>query len=237
VQIEEISERLCGLALQGPTSRDLLKVMGVGGIESLLHFGIMETTLDSHWIRIDRAGFTGDLGYELWVAPDAQCRLYDDILAAGADLGLRLFGGRALDSLRLEKSYGSWSREYRPLYSPAEAGLERFVDLRKSSFVGREAVLRERAAGPKLRLVTFTIEADDADVVGDEAVWHDGEVVGWVTSGGYAHWADRSVALAYLPAALAQAEGDFAIEILGERRPARLQPEPLFDPKRERMLG
>jgi len=81
------------------------------------------------------------------------------------------------------------------------------------------------------------VEAEDADVVGDEAVWLDGAVVGWVTSGGYAHHAERSVALAYLPAALEQAGGNFEIEILGDRRPAKLQLEPLFDPKRARMLG
>jgi dimethylglycine dehydrogenase len=97
-------------------------------------------------------------------------------------------------------------------------------------------VLKEKEAGPKLRLVTFVVDADGADVVGDEAVWHDGKVIGWVTSGGYAHWVDRSVALAYVPAELAQADG-FEIEILGDRRPAKVQPEPLFDPKRARMLG
>ncbi|MPZ10525.1 MAG: FAD-dependent oxidoreductase [Kiloniellaceae bacterium] len=239
VVLRSLSRDLLGFAIAGPQARALLARLTAADVSNaafpFMHFRRLDLGMVPVWVG--RISFTGDLGYEIWVAPDAQRRLYDDILAAGADLGLRLFGGRALDSLRLEKGYGSWSREYRPLYGPAEAGLERFVDLRKSSFIGREAVLREKAAGPKLRLVTFTIEADGADVVGDEAVWHGGEVVGWVTSGGYAHWADRSVALAYLPAALAQAESDFAIEILGDRRPAKLQPEPLFDPKRERMLG
>src|SRR5690606_10096195 len=106
---------------------------------------------------------------------------------------------------RLEKSYGTWSREYRPIYTPLEAGLDRFVDMKKNAFIGRDAVLREKDSGPKLRLVTFVVDADEADVVGDEAIWHDGKVVGWVTSGGYAHWVDRSVALGYVPAGLATA--------------------------------
>ena len=98
-------------------------------------------------------------------------------------------------------------------------------------------MLRDRDAGPKLKLATFTVAAAEADVVGDEALWHDGKVAGWVTSGGYAHWSEQSVALAYLPAELAQADDGFEIEILGDRRPAQLQPAPLFDPQRERMLG
>jgi len=171
------------------------------------------------------------------VSPDYQLNLYDQIMAAGADLGLRPFGLRALDSLRLEKGFGTWAREFRPIYSPTEAGLDRFVDLRKNAFVGRDAVLQDREAGPKVRLVTLTVEADGADVSGDEAVWHEGEVVSWVTSGGYAHFVDRSVALAYVPNDLAGRNGSFEIEILGDRRAARLQPEPLFDPARTRMLG
>ena len=135
------------------------------------------------------------------------------------------------------QDYGTWAREYRPIYTPAEAGLDRFVDLKKNDFIGRDAVLKEKEGGPKLRLVTFTVDADEADVVGDEPIWLDGAVVGWVTSGGYAHFVDHSVALGYVPAELAASDGRFEIEILGDRRAATLQPEPLFDPKRERMLG
>src|SRR3546814_13714494 len=91
-----------------------------------------------------------------------------------------------------------------------------------------DAVLKEKETGPKLRLVTFVVDAavdekGGADVVGDEPIWHDGQEVGWVTSGGYAHWADCSVAMGYVPAELEKADGGFEIEILGDRRPARLQ--------------
>jgi dimethylglycine dehydrogenase len=159
--------------------------------------------------------------------------LYEALLAAGADLGLRHFGGRALNSLRLEKSFGSWTREFTPDYTPLEAGLERFVDLGKNDFIGRDATLRQRDAGVERKLVTLTVDvdpADGADAVGDEPVFHDGKVVGWVTSGGYGHCVGESIALAYVPAARAQPGDGFQVEILGEMRPARLIADALVDP-------
>ena len=85
--------------------------------------------------------------------------------------------------MRIEKSFGTWAREYRPIYGPYEAGLGRFVDLKKGDFVGRAAAAEEQESGGALRLVTFSVEAADADAIGDEPIWHDGKVVGWVTSG------------------------------------------------------
>ncbi|GAB4225373.1 MAG: FAD-dependent oxidoreductase [Kiloniellaceae bacterium] len=235
-----------GFIVAGPKSRELLGRLTDSDVSNegfpFMDFRRMDLGMTPAWVG--RINFTGDLGYELWVAPDDLRRLFEDLLVAGEDLGLRQFGLRAILSLRLEKSYGTWAREYRPIYTAAEAGLDRFVSLKKNDFIGREAFLKEKETGPKLRLVTFTVdvEAGDgaeggADVVGDEPIWHDGEVVGWVTSGGYAHYVDRSVAMGYLPVELAASDGRFEIEILGERRAATLQPEPLFDPRRERMLG
>ncbi|TLY90082.1 MAG: aminomethyl transferase family protein, partial [Gammaproteobacteria bacterium] len=120
-------------------------------------------------------------------------RLYLAIADAGRDFGLVQFGMRALLSLRLEKNFPTWYRELRPIYGPFEAALERFVDLSKSDFIGREAALREKESGGKLRRVTFVVDATDADVVGDEPIWHDGKVIGWVTSGGYGHYVERSL--------------------------------------------
>jgi dimethylglycine dehydrogenase len=160
-------------------------------------------------------------------------------MAAGEEYGIRLFGFRALMSLRLEKSYGTWYREYRPIYTLHEAGLQRYVKL-DHDFIGRAAYEAEAGSGPDRRLVAFVVDADPdapADVIGDEPIWHDGEVVGWVTSGGYGHHVKASIALGYIPAALAAegADGAFEIEIIGRRRPARIQREPLFDPAGLRM--
>jgi len=245
VQLHCRSRDMHGFIVAGPKSRELLSRLTDTDVSNegfpFMDFRRMDLGMTPAWVG--RINFTGDLGYELWVAPDALRRLYDDLLEAGKDLGLRQFGLRAILSLRLEKSYGTWAREYRPIYTAAEAGLDRFVNMKKNAFIGRDAVLKEKeAGGPKLRLVTFVVDAavdekGGADVVGDEPVFHDGKVIGWVTSGGYAHWADCSVAMGYIPAELEKENGGFEIEILGDRRKARIQPEPLFDPKRERMLS
>jgi dimethylglycine dehydrogenase len=137
--------------------------------------------------------------------------------------------------MRLEKSFGTWAREYRPIYGPYEAGLGAFVSLKKENFIGRSAALEEKESGGKLRLCTFRVEAADADAIGDEPIWHDGKVIGWVTSGGYAHTASTSVALGYVPKEFAGETNGFEIEIIGERRKATRLSEPLFDPKGERM--
>jgi len=232
VTIRPLSSEMVGLSIAGPKSRELLG--------RLTHADVSNAAFPFRSFRklqlgmvpalVGRLTFTGGLGYEIWVKSDYQVALYEELLRQGADLGLKHFGGRALNSLRLEKSWGSWAREYRPIYGPFEAGLDLFVDLKKNDFIGRDGALRERDEGPKRKLVTFTVDANDADVIGDEPVWHDGKVVGWITSGGYAHHIQKSVALGYVPAALATAKDGFEVEIIGERRKATLAPRPLFDP-------
>jgi dimethylglycine dehydrogenase len=174
--------------------------------------------------------FTGELGYEMWVTTDYQRALYDLLVQAGRGQGLRLFGGRALNSMRIEKSFGSWAREFRPIYGPFEAGLDRFVDLNKGEFIGRTAAVEEKAGGGKLRLVTLAVDAADADAIGDEPIWHDGKPVGWVTSGAYGHRVGGSLALGYVPAGVASAEEGFEVEIIGERRKARRLAGAAYDP-------
>ena len=157
-------------------------------------------------------------------------------MEAGAAFDIRLFGLRALNALRVEKSFGSWSREYRPLYGPFEAGLGRFVALKKEAdFIGKDAAAREKAEGGALRLRTFIIDAKDADVIGDEPISLNGTVLGWVTSGGYAHTSGVSVALGYVPKEVADEAEGWQVELLGEMLPARLQTQPLFDANGSRM--
>jgi dimethylglycine dehydrogenase len=187
--------------------------------------------------KVGRVSFTGDLGYEIWVRSDYLTAAHDMIVEAGRNLGLVHFGGRALMSLRLEKSWGTWAREYRPIYGPLEAGLGRFVSFKKNDFIGRDGALKEKEAGGKLTLLTFTVDTKDVDVIGDEPVWYRNNVVGWITSGGYAHFVGQSVALGYVPKEIAGEDQGFEIEIIGKRYNARPQREPLFDPKGERMRG
>ena len=153
-------------------------------------------------------------------------------MRAGREFGLRSVRQSAqLNALRIEKGFGTWAREYRPIYGPFEAGLGRFVDFKKGDFVGRTAALEEKEGGGPLRLLSFRVAANDADALGDEPIWHDGKVVGWVTSGAYGYRVDASLALGYVPAALAGADADFEIEIIGERHRAECVPIAAYDPK------
>ena len=179
---------------------------------------------------VGRISFTGELGYEIWVSPDYQRALHELLVCAGAEQGLKHFGGRALNAMRIEKGFGNWAREFRPIYGPYEAGLGRFVALEKGDFVGRAAAEKERSSGGDMRLVALAVAAADADAIGDEPIWHDGRVVGWVTSGAYGHRVGRSLALGYVPAAIAAASAGFEIEIIGERRPAERLSTCAYDP-------
>ena len=180
---------------------------------------------------LTRAGFTGELGYEVWTTPDYFASLFEDLWEAGQGLGVRLFGGRALSSLRLEKGYGSFNKDFRPDYTPGETGLDRFIDFDKPDFVGRAAALAERAAGAKRRFVIMEVAVHDAEVVGYESIMKDSAAVGYVTSGAYGHCIGKSLAAGYVPTELARDEEEFAIDIFGESCRATIRLQPLYDPK------
>ena len=237
VTIRPCAMQYVGLSVAGPRARALLQSLTHEDLATAAFPFLSFRRLDVGMIPalVGRISFTGDLGYEIWVTSEYQRALYDLLVGAGAEHDLRLFGGRALNTLRLEKSFGTWAREYRPIYGPYEAGLGRFVDLGKGPFIGRDAALEEKESGGKLRLLSFSVDARDADASGDEPIWHDGRVIGWVTSGGYGHSVQRSLALGYVPKEYAGVSGGFEIEILGERCQATPQPAALFDPDGSRM--
>ena len=240
VTVENISLKSIGFQIAGPNARELLSRVTRIDVsnEALPFMSAIETEVGQCDALIARVTYTGDLGYEIYVPPTQQLTLYQALTEAGEDLGLRPFGMRAMMSLRLEKAFGSFLREFRPDYMPAETGIDRFVSYNKPvDFIGKAAALQEKAAGPKRKLCCFVVEATDADVWGDEPIWKGGEVVGFVTSGGYAHYVEKSLALGLVPVEMAVDGAEFEIEILGERRPARIAAEPLFDPKMERMRG
>ena len=244
VGVRNVSLERIGFQIAGPRARDVLAAAAPGSDvsnEALRFLDAREMEVGLVPALVCRISYTGDLGYEIYVDARHQVALYRALAAAGAGHGMRPFGMRAMMSLRLEKSFGAWMREYRPDYTPAETGLDRFVDLRKRDFIGRDAALRERDAPPGRRLCTFVVDAHDADPWGDEPIFAGGEVAGFVTSGGYAHYSGKSIALGFVPVDLidsgAEPAAGFAIEILGERRTARLVREPVLDPAGERMRG
>jgi dimethylglycine dehydrogenase len=237
VQVRACAMEFLGFSIAGPASRELLQSLVDEDLDTaafpFMSFGAMDVGLVP--ALVGRLSFTGDLGYEIWVKSEYQRELYERLIAAGRKSGLRHFGGRALNSLRTEKSFGSWAREYRPIYGPFEAGLDRFVDFAKPEFIGRAAAHAEKAGGGARRLITLEIDARDCDAIADEPIWLDGRVVGWVTSGAYGHSVQKSLALGYADREAAQASQGFEVELIGERRPAIRLPAPAFDPSGKRM--
>jgi dimethylglycine dehydrogenase len=237
VTVRPCAMEYVGLSVAGPHSRALLQSLVRDDLSTaafpFMSFRRMEIGMIPGYVG--RVSFTGDLGFEIWVTTDYQRALYDLLVKAGREYGLKLFGGRALNAMRIEKSFGSWAREFRPIYGPFEAGLDRFVDLKKGAFIGRAAAAEEKDGGGALRLVSFRVDAADADAIGDEPIWHDGKTVGWVTSGAYGHRVNHSLALGYVPAALAKTDAGFEIEIIGERHQAHRLTGAAFDSAGTRM--
>ena len=240
IRFETLALSMVGLTVAGPRSRDVLQKLTDTSLATkdfpFMSFRRVNIGMAPVWLS--RMTYTGDLGYEIWIAPEYQRYLFDLIWDAGKEFDMRLFGFRALITMRLEKNFGTWYREFRPIYTPLESGMERAMKF-DHEFIGRAAVEAEMKTGPARKLVMFRVDVDKdkpADVLGDEPVFHHGEVVGWITSGGYAHYSGVSLALGYIPAALA-AEGTtgFEIEIIGNMRPAHLQLEPVLDPSGSRM--
>lgn len=238
VDVEALNLGLLGLSVAGPRAREVLQKLTHLDLsdQAFPFMSVREIDLGMAPVILGRVSYTGDLGYEIWMKSEYQRYLFDAIMEAGREFGISLFGLRALNALRVEKSFGSWSREYRPLYGPLEAGLGRFISYGKpADFIGKQAALAEKASGGAMRLVTLIVDAEDADVIGDEPISLNGEVRGWVTSGGYAHASGVSVVMGYVPREVAEVVSGWQIEILGEMRPAFLQPVPLFDPNGSRM--
>ncbi len=236
VAYENVSDAYHGIAISGPKSRELLARICRDDVsaEAFKFRDVRRAFVAGLPAIVARLSFSGELGYEIYVAPQFQLRLAEGIEEAGADLGLRWYGGRALMSLRLEKGWGAWTLDYCPDFSAVESGLDAFIDWDKD-FIGKEAAAKEREAGAKSRLVTMVVDTDGIDVSNDEAILSEGEAVGYVTSGGYAHTVGKSVALGYLPAPLAIGGQRVQVEINGVMYQAQVQNQPLYDSNGGRM--
>jgi dimethylglycine dehydrogenase len=229
VTIENISDSRSGFQIAGPRATDLLNRV-TRPHEPLKFMDARRMTVGMANCIVQRVSYTADLGYEIFTDHMSVRHLWDILTYAGQDLGLTPFGMRAMMSLRLDKWFGSWGREFSPDYTPAETGLDRFIRWNKpADWIGKAAALAEKAAGPKRKLVSFVVEADDADVVAWEPIWLDGAVAGFCTSGGFSHWTGLSVAQGFLPADRVQDGLGVEIEILGQRRPARVHLAPIWD--------
>ena len=180
---------------------------------------------------VNRISFTGELGYEIYVAPQFLLKLYEEIESAGKEFNLKPFGGRALMSMRLEKNWRAWTLDFRPDFTAKESGLDLFIDWNKD-FIGKESAKKDNS---KLKLTPLIIETDDIDVTNNEALIKDGKSIGYITSGGFAHYVRKSIGYAYLDENIIKSHERFQVEINGTFYNCSVIKEALYDPKGERM--
>jgi dimethylglycine dehydrogenase len=235
VEYQNVTEDFHGIAIAGPNSRELLSRLTREDVssESFKFRDIRDTFIADVPALCVRISFSGELGYEIYVEPQYQLKLFEEIEKAGEGLGLKLFGSRALMSLRLEKSWGAWTMDFRPDFTVTESGLDFFVNWDKE-FIGKTVSLKEKENGAKKHLSVLAIETE-TEVSGDEAVMHDGKCVGYVTSGGYGHSVGKSLAMTYLPVELIDEDTELEVEILGKFHQASVVMKPLYDPSGSKM--
>ena len=236
VRVDNISDRRTGFQLAGPKAREIVQACTRDDLGTMRFMDVRHITVGQVACIAQRVSYTGDLGFEIYCDPMHQRALWQALWRAGQPHGLTPFGMRAMMSLRLDRFFGSWLSEFSPDYTAAETGMDRFISFKKNAdFIGRAATEAERANPPGRQLCAFLVEAEDADVTGYEPILIEGEVVGFCTSGGYSHYAQKSVAQGFLPRDIVRPGLTVQIEILGQLRNAQLTTTPLFDPDGTRM--
>jgi dimethylglycine dehydrogenase len=235
VTYRNITDELHGFAISGPKARTLLSRLTRNDVSNgaLKFRDIRRMVVADVPVILTRVSFSGELGYEIYCAPQFHMRLFEALETAGADLGLKLYGGRALMSMRLEKNWGVWTLDFRPDFTAAESGLDAVIAFdKKANFIGKAAA---KAGKPVKRLVTMIVDTKDVDCLGDEPIFYHGKCVGNVSSGGYAHHTKKSMAMGYVPIDCANDGTELEIELLGDFYKASVVARPVYDPDGMRM--
>lgn len=235
-----------GIVVAGPHACSVLESLTRDDLSAsaLPFFGVRKVNLALAPVWIARMGFSGSSSFEIWTESHYLSMLYAAVMKAGADFGIRPFGGHAVNALRLEKGFGSWGRDYTPDFTPIEAGLDRFIDRGRDDFIGSEAVQRMRdegSPGRQLTLLRMVPQAesggDDAiDAIGNETILQGTTISGRTTSGGYGHYCAMSLMMAYLDREQLAAR-DLVIDSLGTMRPVAPLVQPPYDPDGAVMRG
>jgi dimethylglycine dehydrogenase len=237
VTLRDLGEEVCGFAVIGPKSLDVVDKLAEQDISALKFMGCGQFDIGLVRAHVARMSVTGEKGYEI------NCRYGDHIalrrmlLEAGADQGIREVGFNAMLSTRIEKSFGIWSAEFTQGYTPGMTGMDRWIDWDKE-FVGKSAALAERDSnGPAQIQVTLEVDADGADASGYEPIWSGGARVGFVTSGAYGHHTGKSLAMALVDRDKSAEGTELSVHIVGVERPARVIAASPHDPEGKAMRG
>ena len=238
-----ITDEMSGVNIAGPNARHVMEKLSGRDFSNEVHRFMRNSVIEINGYEaiVLRVSFTGDLGFEIYVKEENHLDLYTAILEHGREYGIRPVGSRALGSMRIEKGYGSWSREYSPEWYPTESGMAALVKSDKPEFRGRDAWLRIKDQPPRQLISQFTIETEagdqGADAWGGEAIFRNGEYAGRITSGSYSFTFNTSVALGYVNADQYAPGEEYEVAILGTPHKAKLLAEPLFDPRGARLRG
>ena len=236
VFIRDLGEDYCGFSISGPKSKELIKNLTDSKIEKLPFMGCGNYDIGLIQTKVGRLSVAGELGYEI------NCRMGDHIalrrllLENGKQFGIHEYGFNALLSMRLEKSFGIWSAEYTQGYTPGMTGLDRWINWQKNDFIGKKASYLEKSGnGPNQKLVTLEVDSSDSDASGFEPIWKNGKRVGFITSGGYGHRVQKSLAMGLINTDLAESGQEIDVHIVGKEKKAKIIPVSPYDPKGELM--
>ena len=236
VFIRDLGEDYCGFSISGPRSKELIKNLTDSEIGKLPFMGCGNYDIGLIQTKIGRLSVAGELGYEI------NCRMGDHIalrrllLENGKQFGIHEYGFNALLSMRLEKSFGIWSAEYTQGYTPGMTGLDRWINWQKNDFIGKKASYLEKSGnGPNQKLVTLEVDSSDSDASGFEPIWKNGKRVGFITSGGYGHRIQKSLAMGLINTDLAESGQEIDVHIVGKEKKAKIIPVSPYDPKGELM--
>lgn len=236
VQIEDVTDQMGVISVAGPNSRAVLKKLTDADLDSASFPWLTSQQIEVAGVSVIamRVSYVGELGWELYHPIESMAELCERLETAGEEFHIGWFGSYAMNAMRLEKGYKGWGSELTTEITPVEAGIERFVRYEKE-FIGKEAVLQRKEQGVETTMVLVSVDADDADCLGNEPAMDGDRPMGIVCSGGYGHRTQMSLALVYVEPSFARPGSTFEIPILGRRRVATVLEAPPYDPDNERL--
>jgi 4-methylaminobutanoate oxidase (formaldehyde-forming) len=240
VDVREVTEDLACLGLWGPQARLVLSSISDSDLsnDANPYMTARPIHLAGFDVLAQRVTYVGELGWELYVPRERALAVWDALVGAGADHGLEVGGYKVLDCLRLEKGYRYLGMDVTVLENPYEAGLGFCVRLNKGAFIGRQALVQAKQAGPSRKLCTVTIGDEEfIPLYGGEAVLMDGEVVGRLRSAGYGFTVRRNIAYTYLPIERTQPGSTIEVEVFGQKLKGQVSPDVLHDPEGKRLVA
>lgn len=238
ISIRDITRDFACLALWGPKARAVLEKITLNDVSNAAHPYLTTKLIQINGAKVyaQRVSYAGELGWELYIPNNRATLIWDMLIDAGKEFGLEVGGYKVLDSLRLEKGFRYFTTDLTPSETPYESGLGFCVHLDKGDFIGRDALVKQKAEGVKRKLCTLVLTDmnEFTQIYGGEAIYHEGQVLTRVRSGGFGFTVKKNILYAYLPTELAKQGNRFIVDLIEGRQEAEVTASVLFDPKGER---